>query len=151
MDHRKDDLTTARRVTVTFKNQKNGLKNNRRTHERTGDSVMCPVLRLASLVKRVLKAVPKAGPDTPVSATFFNKREAKVTAETLRESLRMTCSLGGGKSMFGYDAADIGTRSIRSGAAMGLFLMNHPVAKIMIIGRWPSDAFLDYIRPQVLE
>ena len=34
---------------------------------------------------------------------------------------------------------------------MGLFLMNHPVAKIMILGRWSSDAFLDYIRPQVLE
>jgi hypothetical protein len=29
--------------------------------------------------------------------------------------------------------------------------MNHPVAKIMILGRWSSDAFLDYIRPQVLE
>ena len=34
---------------------------------------------------------------------------------------------------------------------MGLFLMNHPVAKIMILGRWSSDAFLVYIRPQVLE
>ena len=52
---------------------------------------------------------------------------------------------------FGYGAIDIGTRSIRSGAAMGLFLMNHPVAKIMILGRWSSDAFLVYIRPQVLE
>ncbi|KAI2496577.1 hypothetical protein MHU86_17905 [Fragilaria crotonensis] len=34
---------------------------------------------------------------------------------------------------------------------MGLFLMDQPVAKIMILGRWSSDAFLDYIRPQVLE
>ena len=34
---------------------------------------------------------------------------------------------------------------------MSLFLMNHPVAKIMIFGGWSSDAFLDYIRPQVLE
>lgn len=32
---------------------------------------------------------------------------------------------------------------------MGLVLMNHPVAKIMIRGRWLSDALLDYIRPQV--
>ena len=58
---------------------------------------------------------------------------------------------GGGASTFGYGASEIGIRSIRSGAAMGLFLMNHPVAKIMILGRWSSDAFLDYIRPQVLE
>ena len=34
---------------------------------------------------------------------------------------------------------------------MGLFLMNHPVSKIMILGRWSSDDFLDYIHPQVLE
>jgi len=48
--------------------------------------------------------------------------------------------------------SDLGTRSIRSGAAMALFLMNHSVEKIMILGRWwSSDAFLVYIRPQVLE
>ena len=34
---------------------------------------------------------------------------------------------------------------------MGLFLMNHNVTKIMLLGRWSSDAFLNYIRPQVLE
>ncbi len=35
---------------------------------------------------------------------------------------------------------------------MGLFLMGHPVSKIIILGRWLSDDFLNYfIRPQVLE
>ena len=34
---------------------------------------------------------------------------------------------------------------------MSLFLADHTPAKIMILGRWLSDAFLDYIRPQVLE
>ena len=34
---------------------------------------------------------------------------------------------------------------------MSLFLVNHSVAKIMILGRWSSDAFLVYLRPQVLE
>jgi hypothetical protein len=34
---------------------------------------------------------------------------------------------------------------------MALFLKNHSTAKIMILGRWSSDAFLVYIRPQVLE
>jgi hypothetical protein len=151
LDHRTDDLATSRRVTVTFENQKNGLKNDRRTHERTGDPVMCPVLRLASLVQRILRRMPLAGPDTPVSATLSGRETTTVKADTLRKHLRLSCTLGGGKAVFGYAASDIGTRSIRSGAAMGLFLMNHPVAKIMILGRWSSDAFLDYIRPQVLE
>jgi hypothetical protein len=34
---------------------------------------------------------------------------------------------------------------------MALFLHDHTVSKIMIFGRWSSDAFLVYIRPQVLE
>ena len=34
---------------------------------------------------------------------------------------------------------------------MALFLMDHSVTKIMLLGRWSSDAFLNYIRPQVLE
>ena len=34
---------------------------------------------------------------------------------------------------------------------MSLFLMDHSPSKIMILRRWSSDAFLVYIRPQVLE
>ena len=53
--------------------------------------------------------------------------------------------------MFGYRPAEIGTHSIRSGAAMALFLARTSVLKIMILGRWSSAAFLRYIRPQVME
>jgi hypothetical protein len=34
---------------------------------------------------------------------------------------------------------------------MSIFLMDHSPAKIMILGRWSSDAFLVCIRPQVLK
>ena len=34
---------------------------------------------------------------------------------------------------------------------MALFLQHHSSTHIMILGRWKSDAFLAYIRPQVLE
>jgi hypothetical protein len=53
--------------------------------------------------------------------------------------------------VFGYAAKDIGTKSLQSGAAMSLFLMNHSTERIMLLGHWKSDAFLVYIRPQVLE
>ena len=36
-------------------------------------------------------------------------------------------------------------------AAMALFLNDHPAERIMILGRWLSEAFMIYIRPQVLE
>jgi hypothetical protein len=48
-------------------------------------------------------------------------------------------------------AHEIVYKSIRSGAAMALFLTNTHTDRIMILGRWGSNAFLAYIRPQVLE
>jgi hypothetical protein len=51
---------------------------------------------------------------------------------------------------FGYDHTSIGTHSVRSGAAMALYLANEHPHRIMLLGRWSSDAFLLYIRPEVL-
>ena len=150
--HTHCDLTTlAHRVTLTFENQKNGLKMDRRTHQGTTDRALCPVKRLASLVERILRTVPGAGPDTPINTAHLNGKAVQISGAALRKHMRSTCTAQGGKPTFGYTAADIGTKSIRSGAAMGLFLMNHPVHRIMILGRWSSDAFLVYIRPQVLK
>lgn len=51
----------------------------------------------------------------------------------------------------GFTADDIGTHSLRSAAAMAMYLAGVPVYTIMLIGRWSSDAFLRYIRRQVQE
>ena len=74
-----------------------------------------------------------------------------IRAEDTMRLLRSSCLTGGGVSMFGYRPAEIGTHSLRSGAAMALFLAKTSVLKIMILGRWSSAAFLRYIRPQVME
>ena len=141
----------AERVTVTFENQKNGLKMDRRTHQRTSDPALCPVKCIASLVDRIYRTVPFAGPDTTINTIYLHNRREQISGASIRKHMRSTCTAKGGKSTFGFDAHDIGTKSIRSGAAMGLFLMNIPVQKIKMMGRWSSDAFLVYIRPQVLE
>jgi hypothetical protein len=47
--------------------------------------------------------------------------------------------------------SEIGTRSIRSGAAMVMYLAGVPVFSIMLIGIWSSTAFLRYIRKQIQE
>ena len=79
-----NELRLARRVTVTFENQKNGLKRDKQTHERTGDNVMCPVRRLSSLVLRILEVVPKSGPETPVSTISVNEGARVITSNELR-------------------------------------------------------------------
>jgi hypothetical protein len=87
-----------------------------------------------------------------ICAIYVDGCPRSITQEFLRNQLRMTCQLGGGKEAFGFDPHEIGTKSIRSGAAaMPLFLMDHHPHKIMILGRWSLEAFLVYIRPQVLE
>ena len=151
IDHRSPHLASAERVTITFENQKNGTKMDRRTHQRTLDPTLCPVRRLASLVSRIHTAFPGAPPQTTINTIYIHTTAATVTSTELRIHMRSTCTAAGGEEVFGYSAPSIGTKSLRSGAAMGLFLMNHPVHKIMILGRWSSDAFLVYIRPQVLE
>ena len=47
--------------------------------------------------------------------------------------------------------SEIGTKSIRSGAVMAMYLSGVPVFSIMLIGRWLSTAFLKYSRKQVQE
>jgi hypothetical protein len=149
--HTSNKLHLAARVTITFEDQKNKKKMDSRTHQQTGDAILCPSKILASLVKRIYKAVPGATGDTPINTVHIDGKTYGVSQEFLRIQLRLACELGGGKDVFGFDATEIGTRSLRSGAAMALFLMDHHPHKIMILGRWLSEAFLDYIRPQVLE
>jgi hypothetical protein len=148
-------ISHAAYVTLLFADQKNRDKNARRTQKRTGDTVLCPVLRAASLIERIRRLVPGCSGSTPINAYSRRTSQGLVTLQLasgfLRSQLRHTCTILGGKKVFGFDKMDIGTKSIRSGAAMGLFLANHSTERIMLMGRWKSQAFLVYIRPQVIE
>jgi hypothetical protein len=56
-----------------------------------------------------------------------------------------------GKAHLGISREEIGTHSIRLGAAMATYLGECPVHTIMLIGQWSSNAFIWYIRKQVME
>ena len=145
-------LRRSKFITVVFEDQKNGETMDRRTQRKTGHHFLCPVLRFGRAVQRVLAHVPDASPDTPVCTIHSPLHNGKyINNKYTLNLIRSTCKLFGGKEKFGFDPLEIGNKSLRSGAAMALFLKNHSTAKIMILGRWSSDAFLAYIRPQVLE
>jgi hypothetical protein len=59
--------------------------------------------------------------------------------------------VGIGETKLGIERWEVGTHSIRSGAAMAMYLADVPIFSIMLIGRWSSTAFLNYIRKQVQE
>ena len=53
------------------------------------------------------------------------------------------------KKKLGFKNFEIGTHSLRYRAGVTMFLDKIPVYNIMIIGCWPNDAFLKYIRKQL--
>jgi hypothetical protein len=139
-----DLLSRAKYVTITFVNQKSGKKMDLRTQRRTGEPVLCPVLRYISVVRQILCQNPLASKDTQLNMIRIGTQTGTITNDYIRDLLRTTCSSFGGKETFGYAATEIGNKSIRSGAAMALFLDNTSSTRIMLLGRWASTAFLAY-------
>jgi hypothetical protein len=145
-------IRKAEFVTVTWRDQKNGRRMDSWTQRRTDDPMLCPTTRFGRAVVTVLLGCPDAPPTTLLcTITSEDGATSTLTDQFTLELIRSTCAMFGGKPAFGFHPNEVGNRSLRSGAAMALFLKDHSTAKIMFLGRWSSDAFLVYIRPQVLE
>ena len=92
-----------------------------------------------------------SGDDTPI-CTYADedKNSCVVTQDLLLKEFRIVTDAVG-KDKLGFKFAEIVTHSNRSEAVMSMFLANTPIFLIMLIGRRSSDAFLKYIRRQVLK
>ena len=74
-----------------------------------------------------------------MSAVWRNDRIEHITSSEMVEALR--AAVGSiGEETLGFKMKEVGTHSIRSGAAMAMYLGECPVYTIMMIGRWSSDA-----------
>ena len=147
LSHDNPRLEYADCVSITFEFQKKDERNDTVTQMASGDILLCPVRQWAAIVKRIL-GYPGADDDTPVSAVWRHGRIEHVTSKDMVNGLRAAVACVGEEKL-GIKQEDIGTHSIRSGAAMAMYLGECPVYVIMMIGRWSSDAFLRYIRKQV--
>jgi hypothetical protein len=113
----------------------------RRQH-RTNHDILCPVKALQSIINRILTDSKSSSSTTinfyrdPSSdkACYFSQAD---TIKTLRDTCRSLPD-----RHFGYSEKEIGSHSLRSGAAMALFRARVDKVRIMAIGRWHSDAFL---------
>ena len=116
------------------------------------DTFLCPVLCWGSAVQRIIATIPNYDDSLSKCSVSLAGETLEISNAFVRKLLRHTCLIFGGFATFGFHPHEIGNKSIRSGAAMSLFLMAHSPAKIMIlVVCWSSDAFLVYIQPQVLE
>ena len=146
--HSDPNLHMSDLVRITFEYQKNDKRDVCIHMFRSGDNTLCPVLAWAKTVQRV-RSIPGASDSSKVC--LFQGTSAKITtitADYVRSRLRAMVELLG-EDKLGFTKIDIGLHSIRSGGAMAMFLSGTSVIIIMRVGRWSSEAFLEYIRDQV--
>ena len=134
-------------VSITFDWQKKDERMDTVTQMCSKDLRLCPVRQWAALERRLL-TYPGITPESPVSAIWRNDRIEHITSAEMTKALRAAV-VSTGEEVLGIKSEDIGTHSVRSGAAMAMYLGECPVYTIMMIGRWSSNAFLRYIRKQV--
>ena len=108
-------------------------------------------MRAAAAVVRGIRKYPGSSQDFPISTVRVNGHFKKVTSTHMINALRDAVGASIGEVKLGIKKEDVGIHSIGSGAAMAMYLGECPVFMIILIGCWSSDAFLRYIRKQVLK
>jgi hypothetical protein len=109
---------------------------------------MCPVRQWAAIVQRI-STYPGTSIDSTVNTVMtLDGKLALIDSKQILHTLR-AAAMAIGVNDLGFHPNEIGLHSLRSGAAMAMYLAGVPVFSIMLQGRWSSDAFLRYIRKQV--
>jgi hypothetical protein len=151
-----DNLHSATTISITFEFQKKEVRNDTISHQKSSDTMgkgeMCPVRAAADIVMRLRSYnIPgNAFQDTPINFVKSGASYYTIPGTMFLSKIRAAvASLGHEK--LGFNPEDVGTHSNRSGGAMGMFLAGTPIYTIMLMGRWSSDAFMRYIRKQVLQ
>ena len=147
LDHNNPWLEYAECVSITFEWQKKDERMDTVTQMASGDVLLCPVRQMAAAIRRI-RGYPGATDETPISAVWRYGRIEHITSKEMVSALRAAVA-SIGEDILGIKKEDVGTHSIRLGAAMAIYLGECPIYTIMMIGRWSSDAFLRYIRKQV--
>lgn len=148
-------MALADTVSITFRKQKNRDNGTTITHhrnDRPGQSDICPVRTLVDLVSRIRGYGKPENANLGINAwADATEDESKyLSSTTVLEQLR-TATRAIGERRLGFKAEDMGTHSIRSGAAMAMYLAGVKVETIQMIGRWRSRSFMRYLRIQVPE
>ena len=141
-------LEDADLIIVTFEFQKNDKRNQLVHMYKTIDPVLNPVKAWAITIQRILRTVPDASKDTRICSFQDKDGTIDIEGNEVRAKLRSIVDLIG-ETELGFGRDDVGLHSIRSGGAMAMFLSGVLEIIIQQVGRWSSDAFLEYIREQV--
>jgi hypothetical protein len=127
-------------ISITFYFQKNDERDAVVTQHHTHDPKLFPVRLWAAIAKRIL-SYPGTDHKTSVNTYMHRGKLSEVSSKMMLTHLRAVV-IHVGEDNLGFKASEMGTHSIRSGAAMAMYLANVTIFTIMLIGHWSSDAFL---------
>jgi hypothetical protein len=148
-------ISNAQAVSITFEFQKKEVRDDTISHQRSGNTKsggpMCPIKACISLISRARKLPLSHSQllNTPINTILLSSSLYQIPSEVFLDTIRRTVKEMG-EDTLGFGPEDVGTHSNHSAGAMSMFLSGTPVYTIMLIGRWSSDAFMRYIRKQVL-
>ena len=137
-----EQLQQARFASLTFTNQKNGVRGEVIGLACSGDPYLCPV---KAIIRRILYLRSHAAPPNTPLARVFNT-SSKVTAAALTTCIRESVTHLG--PSLGFLPQDVSARCLRAAGATALLLARVDPDVIRLIGRWRSDEMLRYLHVQ---
>ena len=137
-----EQVRQARFASLTFTNQKNGVRGEVIGLACSGDPYLCPV---QAIIRRVLYLRQHTAPsNTPLARVFHTKNI--VTASLLTTCIRDAVTHLG--PSLGFLPSDVSARCLRAAGATALLLAKVDPDVIRLIGRWRSDEMLCYLHVQ---
>jgi len=133
-------------ASLTFTDQKNGVRGEQITQGCIDNINLCPVRALACIASRLRHY--GAPPTAPIHQHFFDGRWTNFRSSHVTAALR--ASAGALRSQTGIDPALLSARSLRPGGATALLCARVDSDSIKLLGRWKSDAMFRYLRIQAL-
>ena len=133
------DITAA---TLTFTDQKNGVRGEQIGHRSTSDPLLCPCKALFRLARRL--RLHHAPPDTPIYTYYAGGSPQRIPPAYITNALRHSAAAL--QPLTGIDPQLLSARSLRPGGATALLCAQVDPNVIQLLGRWRSDAMLRYLR-----
>lgn len=135
------DIDNATEVLITFRRQKNGVRMQTISQSRTNMD-LCPCTTMIRLVKRLRKHNLTSG-TTQINTYFHRGKQGFVRNTDIQKKLKNVVKIIGEEKL-GLIPEQVGTHSLRASFALMMALMNIPDSRIMLLGRWKSDAYKIY-------
>lgn len=134
------------RAGLNFEDQKNGKKDDKISHTKSGHPTLCPVRALQQR-KTELRTCMENTPIYMFHHEQHNRLEA-ISASFLTKALRHAAAQC--QHITGIPADKISARSLRAGGATALLCAKIDKDIIKLLGRWRSDAVDEYLRTNVI-